>query len=166
MVLWLKSGCKRDVWCVHLRCYKPGCTHDVRCIHLRCPLIHGYWTNSFLCHKSLIASTRLLLTTWLNSWESISKPANFAHLLILPFSVFPLYAHTRFVKGHFLMLCRQSGTLFLTISGHPTPCHPSNHYLKLIFFSSPTDCVCLGGGKREREWGRERGKSEGGEREN
>ena len=40
-------------------------------------------------------------------------------------------------------------------SGHPTPSHPSHHQFKLIFFSSPTDCVCVWGG---REWG-------GGERE-
>ena len=72
--------------------------------------------------------------------------ANFAHLPILPFSVFPLYAHTRLVKGYFLILHRQSGTLSLMKSGHPTPSHPSNHHLKLIFFSSPTDCVCVGGG--------------------
>ena len=57
------------------------------------------------------------------------------------------------------MLCRQSGTLSLTKSGHPTPSHPSNHHLKLIFFGSPTDCVCLCRGETERERG------EGGGRE-
>ena len=105
----------------------------------------------------LIASTQLLLTTWLNSWESISQPASFAYLLILPFSVFQLYAHTHLVKGHFCMLCQQSGTL--TKSGHPTPSHPSNHHLKLIFFSRPTDCVCVcvcvygeGGREKENQW--------------
>ena len=82
---------------------------------------------------------------------SISQPANFAHLLILPVSVFPLYAHTCLVKGHFLMLHQQSGILSLTKSGHPTPSHSSNHHLKLIFFSSPTDCVCMGERGRERE---------------
>ena len=46
-------------------------------------------------------------------------------------------------KGHFLMLRRQFRILSLTKSGHPTPPHPSNHHLKLIFFSSPTDCVCV-----------------------
>ena len=35
-------------------------------------------------------------------------------------------------------------------SGHPTPSDPSNHHLKLIFFSSPTDCVWGGGGERKR----------------
>ena len=105
-------------------------------LFIGCPLIQGYSTNSLL--SDIIASTRLLLTTWLNSWESISQPANFAHPLMLPFSVFPLYAHTRLVKGHFLLLRQQSGTLSLTKSGHPTPSHPSNHHLKLIFFSSPT----------------------------
>ena len=66
-----------------------------------------------------------------------------------------LYVNTHLVKGHFLMLHRLSGTLFLTKSGHPTPSHPSNHHLKPIFFSSPTDCVCVwegrieGGGERE-----------------
>ena len=56
------------------------------------------------------------------------------------------------------MLCRQSGTLSLTKSGHPAPSHPSNRHLKLIFFSSPTDCVCVLGGKSEgeREKDRER----------
>ena len=85
--------------------------------------------QAYLCCISvIIASTRLLLTTWLNSWESISLLANFADLLILPFSVFPLYAHTRLVKGHFLMLRRQSGTLSLTKSGHPTSSHFSVHH--------------------------------------
>ena len=51
----------------------------------------------------------------------------------------------------------QSGTLSLTKPGHPTPSHPSNHHLKLIFFNSPTDCIC-GGGDGE---GGERGKGEG-----
>ena len=69
-------------------------------LFIGCPLIHGYSTNSLV--SVIIAATRLLLTTWLNSWEYISQPANFAHLLILPFSVFPLYVHTRLVKGHFL----------------------------------------------------------------
>ena len=44
-------------------------------------------------------------------------------------------------------------------SGHPTPSHPSNHHLKRIFFSSPTDCVCVcvwGGERGEGERGRER----------
>ena len=61
------------------------------------------------------------------------------------------------------MLRRQSGTLSLTKSGHPTPSHPSNHHLKLIFFSSPTDCVCVFGWETEREGEGERGG--GGERE-
>ena len=60
------------------------------------------------------------------------------------------------LSPHFLMLRWQSGTLSRTKSGHPTPSHPSNHFLKLIFFSSPIDCVGVGvggrgGGKRERE---------------
>ena len=56
------------------------------------------------------------------------------------------------------MLRRQCGTLSLMKSGHPTPSHPSNHHLKLIFFSSPTDG---GGGEREREGGRERERTGG-----
>ena len=40
-------------------------------------------------------------------------------------------------------------------SGHPAPSHPSDHHLKLIFFSSPTDCVWGEGGERERERERE-----------
>ena len=111
-----------------------------------------------------MGSWLLLLTTWLNSWESLSHPANFAHFLILPFSVFPQYAHTRLVKGHFLMLRQQSGTLSLTKSGHPTPSYPSNHHLKLIFFSSPTDCVRVGEGGRNGEGG-ERGRGGGREGE-
>ena len=94
----------------------------------------------------------------------MSQPASFAHLLILPFSAFSHYAHTRLFKGHFLVLRRQSGTLSLTKSGHPTPFHASNHHLKLIFFSSPTHRVWRGG-KKEREWGRERGKENERERE-
>ena len=106
-----------------------------------------------------MASTRLFLTTWLNSWKSISQPVNLAHFLIPPFSVFPLYAHTRSVKGHFLMLRRQSGTLSLTKSGYLTPSHPSNHHLKL--FSQQSYWLCVGGGgerggERERERQRKR----------
>ena len=57
------------------------------------------------------------------------------------------------------MLRRQSGTLSLTKSGHPAPFHPSNHHLKLIFFSSPTDCACVCGRRgRESEGEREREK--------
>ena len=58
----------------------------------------------------------------------LSQPVNLAHLLILPFSVFPLYAYTRLVKGHFLILHRLSGTLSLTKSRHSARCHPSNHH--------------------------------------
>ena len=92
-----------------------------------------YCTNWML----LILDPSLILTC-------IFFISHFAHLLILPFSVFPLYAHTSLVKGHFLMLRRQSGTLFLTKSGHPTPSHPSNHHLKLIFFSRKTDKIISG----------------------
>ena len=109
------------------------------------------------------------MSTWLNSWESISQPANSAHLLILPFSVsvFPLYAHTRLIEDNFLMLRRQSGTLSLTKSGYPTPIHPSDHHLKLLFFSSPTDyvCACMCGREREKERGRESEREKGWERE-
>ena len=42
-----------------------------------------------------------------------------------------------------------------TKSSHPTPSHPSHHHLKLILFSSPTDCVRGGGGKESE------GESEG-----
>ena len=67
------------------------------------------------------------------------------------------------------MLRRQSGTLSLTKSGHPTPSHPSNHHLKLIFFSAVLLIVCVcggvgGGGWEESEGERER-EREGGERE-
>ena len=99
---------------------------------------------SSLCYKCLNSTARDYLTELLRIY---SQPANFAHLPILPFSVFPLYARTRLVKGlffyFFFMLRRQSGTLSPTKSAHPTPSHPSNHHLKLIFFSSPTDCVCM-----------------------
>ena len=98
---------------------------------------------SSLCYNCLNLTASDYLTVLLRIYKSTSQPANFTHLLILPFSIFPLYAHTRLVKGLFLMLRRQSGTLSLTRSGHPTPCHPSNHHLKLIFFSSPTDCACV-----------------------
>ena len=126
-------------------------------LFIGCPLIHEHSTNSLL--SVIIASTRLLLAIWLNSWESISQPANFAHLLILPFYVFPLYAYTRLVKGHFLILCRQSGTLSLTKSGHPTPSHPSDHHFKVIFSTVLLIVWVRGGrdgGRRERERERER----------
>ena len=60
-------------------------------------------------------------------------------------------------QGYFLMLLRQSGTLSLTKSGHPTPSHTSNHHSELIFFSNPTDC---GAEERKKEGG-----ERGGERE-
>ena len=85
--------------------------------------------------------------------------------MLAPFSVFPLYAHTRLVKGHFLTLRRQSGTLSLTKSGHPTPSHPPNHHLKLIF-SAVLLMVCVGGARREGErWGQREGGGERGGRE-
>ena len=118
-------------------------------LFIGCPLIHGYSANSLL--SVIIASTRLLLTTWLNSWESISQPANFAHLLIVPFSVFPLCAPTRLVKGNFLMMHRQSGTLSLMKQGHPTPSHPSNHHLKLCLFQQSYWLCVWGGEEAERE---------------
>ena len=46
---------------------------------------------SSLCYNCLNSTAPDYLT---ESWESISQPANCANLLILPFSVFPLYAHT------------------------------------------------------------------------
>ena len=58
----------------------------------------------------------------------------------------------------------QSGTLSRMKSGHPTPSHPSNHHLKLIFFSSPTDCVC-GGTEGKKVRGRERERERESERE-
>ena len=107
---------------------------------------------SSLCYNCLNSTAPDYLTELLR----IYKPTRqLSSLLILHFSVFPLYAHTCLVKGHFLMLHQQSGTLSLTKSGHPTttksghptpmksghptPSHPSNHHLKFIFFSSPTD---------------------------
>ena len=63
-----------------------------------------------------------------------------------------------FIAAHFDI------SLPLTKSGHPTPSHPSNHHLKLIFFSSPTDCVC-GGGEKESGGEGERGGREMGEGE-
>ena len=62
-----------------------------------------------------------------------------------------LFAHTRLVNGHFPMLHRPAGTLTLTKSDHPTLSHLLSHHLKHIFFSSPTDCVCMGEGRRGRE---------------
>ena len=57
------------------------------------------------------------------------------------------------------MLCQQSGTLSLTKTGHPTPSHPSDYHLKLIIFSSPTECVWererKGEGERKRKGERE-----------
>ena len=73
---------------------------------------------SFLCYNCLNSTAPDYLNELLRIFN--------AHLPILPLSVFPLYAHTRLVKGHFLTLRRQSGTLSLTKSGHPTPSHPSN----------------------------------------
>ena len=61
-------------------------------LFIGCPSIHGYSTNSLLYFNCLNLTAPDYLTE-MNSWESISQPANFAHLLILPFSVFPPNAH-------------------------------------------------------------------------
>ena len=114
---------------------------------------HGYSTNSLL--SDIIASTRLLLTAWLNSWESISQPANFAHLPILPFSVFPLYVHTRFVKSLFLCVCA-APTVWNTL---PYEIRSSNTIssfkssLKTYLFQQSywCVCVCVGGGGQYTE---------------
>ena len=55
----------------------------VSLISTGCPLVHEYNTNSLLCATT--ASTRLLLSTWLNSWQ-FTNPTR--QLLTLPFSVF------------------------------------------------------------------------------
>ena len=49
------------------------------------------------------------------------KSSEFYNPMMLPFSIFPLYAPTRLIRGLFLMLHRLSGTLSHTNSGHPTP---------------------------------------------
>ena len=103
---------------------------------------------SYVCYNCLNSAAPDYLTELLRIYKPTRQLCSSS---VLPFFLFPLYAHTRLVKGHFLMLRRQSGTLSLTTSGHPTPPHPSNHHLKLIFFSSPTDSVCVCVGERERE---------------
>ena len=60
--------------------------------HLQQGLIYEYSTNSLL----FATTTWQLLSTWLNSWQFTNQPA-VCVLLILPFSVFPLYAHIRLV---------------------------------------------------------------------
>ena len=57
---------------------------------------------SSLCYNCLNLTASYYLTTL--RIYIICQPANFAHLPTLQFSVFPLYAHTRLVKGLFLML--------------------------------------------------------------
>ena len=61
----------------------------VSLISTGCPLVHEYNTNSLLCATT--ASTRLLLSTWLNS-RQFTNPTR--QLLTLPFSVFPRCACT------------------------------------------------------------------------
>ena len=117
-------------------------THIIRKYIVIVPNCDNYTAKMY--HASVVTtSTLLLLTAWLNSWESISQPVNYAYPLILPFCVFPLYAHARLVRGHFLMLHRLSWTLSLTESDHQTPSHALNHLLKPIFSGSPTGCVCV-----------------------
>ena len=119
-------------------------------LFIGCPLIQGYSTNSLL--SVINASTWLLLTAWLNSWEFISQPANFVHPLILPFSVFPpVRTHSLGQRSFSYAVPAVWNTL--TKSGHPAQSCPWNHHLKLTFFSRPTDCVCVW---RGGDWGRER----------
>ena len=125
-------------------------------LFIGCPLIHWYSTNSLL--SIIIASTRLLLTTLLKFWESISQLANFAHLLILPFSVLPLYADTCLVKGHFLCWSKVIfyaaravwNTLSYEIRSSNTLSFFKSTLKTYVFQQSYWFCV-LGGGERGRE---------------
>ena len=67
-----------------------------------CPLIHKYSTNSPCCAAT--ASAWLLLAAWLNSLKLTNQPASYTLLLILPFSIFPLCAHTHLVRDLFLIM--------------------------------------------------------------
>ena len=117
--------------------------------------IHGYSTNSVI-----IASTRLLLTINLTELLRICKPTRQLHsssdtsIFCIPIVRTHSLSQRSCVCVCVCVLRRQSGTLSLTKWGHSTPSHPSNYHLKLIFFSSPTDCVCgEGRGRAEGERG-------------
>ena len=114
---------------------------------------------SSLCHNCPNSTAPDYLTELLRIYKPTRqlRSSSDTSILCIP----TVRTHTRLVKGHFLLLRRQSGTLSLTKSGHSTPSHPSNHHLKLSFFSSPTDCVR---GEREREKGRGEGREKGRER--
>ena len=94
--------------------------------------------------SAITASTRLLLTTCLNSWETTSQPTYYIHLLTLPFSVCLLYARTHLLGQRSFSYVAPSvwNTLLYEIRSSNT-LSSSNHLLKPILSSSPTDCVCV-----------------------
>ena len=116
---------------------------------------------SSLCYHRLNSTAPDYLTELLRIYKPTRQLRKSSDTSIL---CIPTVCRHYLVKDHFLMLRRQSGTLSLTKSSHPTPSHPSNHHLKLILISSPTDCVCVQGREKEVEWRRER--ERGREREN
>ena len=77
----------------------------------------------------------------MNTEEEFSLVA-YALLLILPFSVFPLFAHTRLVRDLFLMLHCLSGTVSLVKLHHQTHSHLSSNLSNLTSSSHPVNCVC------------------------
>ena len=96
------------------------------------------------------ALTQLLLSTWLNFWKFINQPASYAVLLILPFFLSSLCAHTHThtqlkhspgQRSFFLLHCL-SGAVFLLKLNCQTHSHLSNH-LWTLTSSSYIDFVCV-----------------------
>ena len=107
-----------------------------------CPMIYEYSTNSLRC--STTASTWRLLSTWLNSWQFTNQPTSYALLLILPWSVFPLCAHTRLVRDLFFLLHRLFRTVSLSKLDHQTHSQSfKSHLFQLSCCLSLCMCVCV-----------------------
>ena len=89
------------------------------------------------------ASTRLLLSTWLNSWQLTNQPTSYDLLLILLFSVFPLCAHSHLVRDLFLVMHQLSGTLSLAKLYHQTHSQLSHPLWNLTSSNYSIDCMCV-----------------------
>ena len=124
--VWLSSVSLQTA-CKTMRVPKLTTFHLNLLLSIGCPLICKNSTNSLLCAAT--ASTLSIPSTW----RSTNQPASFAVLLILPFFVFPLWAHTCLVRDLFLMLHCLSGTCTLSNLDHQIHLH----LLSFFFFFFP-----------------------------
>ena len=113
---------------------------------------HGYWYQHKECSVLLFMTSFKnciwLLDPWLNSLKFTNQPASYSLLLILPFFVFPLCAHTCLVGDCFVLLHHLSGAVSLVKLGHQMHSHLWNLHWNLTsssyqvsYWLCVTDCV-------------------------